>query len=298
MSFKIGGQKSNTNSSMTQTTTPNVPDWVLGPSQQFASNITDLAKTDPASLVPGQNDLQNQAAAGAANLSGSPWNFNAAADTTRAMMGKATPQVQSASLLDNLQSYYNPFKQQIIDPVQADLAASEGQTRAAQDLAIAGGGAGAFGGSGAALAKSLTNGELDRARGATMGNLYQSMFNTSTGLSGQDAQRRQDASTSNAQLTLADQQQKAQLAQQLANLSTQFDANNRANIDTQSTVGGTDRAITQEQALAPFSMQDALNKLLQGLNPSMYVGQTTTGSSKGASSGISANAGFSYGKGG
>ena len=55
-------------------------------------------------------------------------------------------------------------------------------------------------GSGSALARSMTEESLGRARASTSANLYDQAFNTATGLSDKDAQRRTDVSIANAQL--------------------------------------------------------------------------------------------------
>ena len=87
MSLKIGGSDSDTSStSNTQTnstTTPIVPQWATDLTQNVAGRVGGLLNYDPQSLVAPANNLQTQAANSASNLSGSPWNFDGAADLTR-----------------------------------------------------------------------------------------------------------------------------------------------------------------------------------------------------------------------
>lgn len=270
MSFGVSGSKSNSKESatkdFTQTTKADVPDWLLGPSQDYVGMVSDLSKTDPSTLVPGADSLQTQASTGAANL-------GAGSDKLTALMNLQTqgaPQITAASLLDNLTAYQSPYKQQVVDSTLNDFDANAGKTRAAQTLAMAG--QGAFGGSGAALTRSQTEGELARGRASAESTLLDQMFNTGASLSNEDAGRRQSAATTNADL-------KMQNRQQIANEATALDANNRANVGAQEAVGTTNRGIATEQAQAPFDFAAWLKDAL-GYDPSTFTGQTTTGSEK------------------
>lgn len=303
MSFGLSGSKSksksSTDSNLTSTTTPNVPDWLLQPAQDAAANITKLGKTDPSTLVPGEDPLQAQARVRAGGLTGSPWNFDAAADLTRGIAGQGAKKVESASLLDGLESYMSPYRKDVVDATTADFDVGAGKTRAAQDLAIAG--EGAFGGSGAAITKSATEGELARGRATTVATLLDQMFNTGAGLSNMDAGRRQSASSENAALAMQQRAQTLDAARQLADLSAGFDATQRANIATQAAAGETARGIATDQVQAPFNLQDWINQAMAGLNPDLFTGKTTTevgtSKSKGSGSQIGASASASYGGG-
>lgn len=290
MSFKIGGSKTKASSSGTEdyskTSTPNVPDWFTQPTQSLVGRLNTLGATDPASLVSGIDPLQAQAAAGASELT----TGNAA--WMDKLMNKPAPVVSAESVLTNLESYYNPFREEVTDKAMADFDANAGRTRAMQDLDLAG--SGAFGGSGAAITKSLTEGEMSRARSSELAGMLSDMFNTSTGLSNADAGRRQSASEATANLDMQARAQKAALG-------FGREENARANIATQAGLGGTLRDIDTEQKQAPFNLQDWLTQNLAGLNPALFTGQSETGSSKttGKSKGtsLSAEAGFKYGGG-
>lgn len=290
MSFKLSGSKTKSSSSGTEdyskTSTPNVPDWFAQPTQSLVGRLNTLGATDPASLVSGTDPLQAQAAAGASQLGSD------AASWIEKLMNKPAPTVQAESLLTNLESYYNPFREEVTDKAMTDFDANAGRTRAMQDLDLAG--SGAFGGSGAAITKSLTEGELARARGSELSGLLAEMFNTSTGLSNSDAARRQAANEANASLDMQTRAQKAQLG-------FGRDESERANIATQAGIGEMLRGIDTEQRRAPFDLQDWLAQNLASLNPALFTGQSETGSSKttGKSKGtsIGASAGFTYGGG-
>jgi len=114
-------------------------------------------------------------------------------------------------VLDRLSSYMTPFRDQVLAAAMDDYDAESGRRRAAQDLELAG--QGAFGGSGAALTRSLTEGELARGRNSRLAGLLDQMFTQGAGLSSGDADRRQQASTASAQLAQARDLQRAQLVQ-------------------------------------------------------------------------------------
>jgi len=99
----------------------------------------------------------------------------------------------------------------VLAAAMGDYDAEAGRRRAAQDLEMAG--QGAFGGSGAALTRSLTEGELARGRNSRLAGLLDQMFAQGASLSAGDADRRQQASTAAAQLGQAREIEQAQLAQ-------------------------------------------------------------------------------------
>ena len=148
----------------------------------------------------------------------------------------------------------------------ADFDADAGRTRATQDLALAG--QGAFGGSGAALTKSLTEGELARARSSQLAKLNADMFNASAALSGQDADRRQQASAANAQLAMQNAQRQAQLG-----LDRQ--SSDRANIAAQAALGAQLRSVDQAYRDAPTTALSRQVEMFSGLPLNLFHGQTS-----------------------
>ena len=102
-------------------------------------------------------------------------------------------------------------------------------------------------------------------------------------------------------MKLLQQQQQAQrlaAAAQLGNLSSQYDANQRANIATQTATGDDLRGITQQQLQAPETSTAQIVAMLNGLPISLFTGQTTQGTSntqaKGTNTNVNASAGVSY----
>lgn len=91
--------KTNQTTNETATTTPNVPDYINGPVQNYYSQIGSYANADPYSYATPANGLQQQAAESAGNLSSNPL-FGTAANAMQGLLGSATPTAgyQSANL--------------------------------------------------------------------------------------------------------------------------------------------------------------------------------------------------------
>lgn len=297
MSLKIGGSASKTkntsNATSSSTTTPIVPEWASSLTQGVAGRVGGVMGLDPQSLVAPAHSLQTQAAGRAGDLSGSPWTFDAAADLTRGAantswvdgyMGMKAPSASAGHASDYVGGYLNPYLHEVVDSTSADLDANDGHVRAQQALDLAG--AGAFGGSGAALTQSMTEGELSRARAAALGGLRSQAYTTALGAAAGDADRATQASLANAQTALQDrankvgwgfqgQQQQLSAGNQLAGLASAYDANQRANIETQANLGGVLRGVDQEQRQAPVTSTQQIVAMLQGLPINLFSGQQT-----------------------
>ncbi|MCA3728059.1 MAG: hypothetical protein INF03_00695, partial [Phenylobacterium sp.] len=219
----MGKKKTKTSSTETSrtVTTPIRPDWVDAQARGLNEALTDLGRRDPAASVAPVSDLERRASEGAAGLGvGAGWG-GGGTDWTN--WGRTPPEPpgatlagrgevpQAASVLDNLSSYMTPFRDQVLNAAMDDYDAEAGRRRAAQDLELAG--QGAFGGSGAALTRSLTEGELARGRNSRLAGLLDQMFTQGSGLASGDADRRQQASTAAAQLAQARDLERARLSQ-------------------------------------------------------------------------------------
>jgi hypothetical protein len=287
MSLKIGGSKtdtsssSNSNAATHSTTTPNVPDWASSLTQNIAGQLGNLTGYDPQSLVAPANPLQQQAAANATNLSGTPWDYDAATDLTTGVAQADTPSISS-----NIGQFMNPYLKNVVGATSADLDASDAKVRAQQALNLAG--SGAFGGSGAALTQSATEGELARARASSIGGLLSQGY--SQALTGATAQ---------AQLQQQQQAQRLAAAGQLATVADDYGANSRANVATQQSAGDDLRNITQAQDQAPVTSTQQVVAMLSGLPIGLFTGSTTDGTSstqtqsKGQSTNVHGDAGLS-----
>lgn len=263
LSGKTSKSKTTTNSSGTfnNTTTPVLPTWVTSPVEAATNRVGSLLGQAPGGLVAPTHPLQQQAAGAAAGLSpDTAWlKPFAQANTPFASGGKA---------YDWVGRYMNPYLDQVVDTSAADLDANAGQVRAQQALDLAG--SGAFGGSGAALTQSMTEGELARARGTTLSGLRSQGFNMALQAASGDADRATQARIANAQLALQDRAQKI-------GLGFEADANQRANIATQAAVGETQRAIDQQQRQAPVTNTQQIVAMLNGLPLGLFAGQNEQG---------------------
>lgn len=287
MGFNLGFNKSKSKETgtrdATSTTTTTAPDWLMDLLKTNTDKATTLASADPSSYVAGPNPYQTAAIRTAGDLTGSPWNFDASAQTIRSLMGQGA---QTGA--DFMSKYESPYKKDVVDAAMADFDANAGKTRAAQKLDIAN--QGAFGGSGAALTRSATEGELSRARNSGLSNLLDTMFNRSASYGMQDADR-----------ALQGQAQQIAAAKALTDLSTQFDANRRANAGTVFDMGTTLQGIDQTQAQAPLALQSWLND--NGLSPLLQAlfGKTTNENEKttgsGKTTGFGASMSMRYGGG-
>ena len=89
-------------------------------------------------------------------------------------------------------------------------------------------------------------------------------------------------------------------AQQLANLSGQLGAEERAIVGTQAGIGDMMRTIAGEEAMAPADALAREIALLAGLNPGLFIGNRSTGtetkSTKTKGSGLAAGLEFAYGQ--
>jgi hypothetical protein len=207
--------------SQTTTSTPTNPEWVTQPFQQLSGQIGGLSQADPKSFVAPTSELQRQAFSGAGGLSTSPAyddamslfrgvggaGANTAATSTfgGATAGPAqtyggtrlgsAQTARSESLLDNLSAYMSPYTQNVVDSALADFDQGAGMQTAQANLDLAK--SGAFGGSGAAITKSMLADNLTRGRASTSAGLRDQAFTRGAQLSGDDANRRQQAGLAN-----------------------------------------------------------------------------------------------------
>lgn len=285
------GSKKKSTEKTDQTTTPIVPEWIQTPIQGYTNQIANLSQSDPYSWVAPASDLQNQAFAGASDL-GSRSSVGDFGALMTAFSGLSEAPSYSAvsgsaqSLLDGLDKYMSPYRDQVVNSSLADWDHNAGQQRAQADLDLAA--SGAFGGSGAAIGKSMVEDNLARGRQSTVANLYDQMFNTGAGLSADDAGRRQQMEVANMQAAnqaaqFNAQQEAARLDRMLSagtslfDQSQAYDANMRSNLSTLADLGQTQRDIAQEYISAPISLLGTQTALTAGLPLNMFNGQRTVG---------------------
>ena len=93
---------------------------------------------------------------------------------------------------------------------------------------------------------------------------------------------------------LQGQEQQLAAANQLAGLSSAYDANQRGDIQSQADLGASLRGVDQDQRQAPVTSTQQLVAMLSGLPIGLFTGQQTNATSKTTSSqdSINANIGF------
>lgn len=271
---KTQSQTTSGTSSMTGSTRTYAPDWVDAGSKDIAEKIKALMGQDPQTFTPGADPLQTQASANATNLSGTPWNYSAAADVAKGVATADAPQTQyfdSSKLIDK---FANPYTEQVVAPTEAALDRQAGQARAQQALDLTK--SGAFGGSGVALAIPELEARLAETKGVTLGNLRSAGFNTALQAAQSEAARRQAAADTNASLMQQGRGLNLSAATGLAGIADSFANTQRGNIATQSGVGAQNRDIATEQARSPLDLISwATQNYPSIVNP--YFGSDTTG---------------------
>lgn len=288
MSLKIGGSASktksttNANSNGSTTATPIVPDWAQGPVQRGAAQVGGLFDLDPQTLVAPSHALQDQAAQSAAALGRTNWGDQSGqgsphgpTDTSwlSPYLTADTPFSSGGKAYNYIDHYLNPYLKDVVDASATDFDAHAGQVRAQQDLDLAG--AGAFGGSGAALTRSGTEGELARARASILSGLRSKAWETALGAASGDAERATQARIANAQATLQDRAQKAGFGFKAQEQQLAAEASQRANIAAQSSLGEMLRGIDQQQRSAPMATAQQIVAMLNGLPLEMFAGRQT-----------------------
>lgn len=304
----MSAKKSKTTSSeqynKTATTTPNVPTWLQQPYENVAGQVNGLL-TSGQPLISGPSALQNQAFAGAGNLTTSPL-YGQAADlanqAANAGASSAGPaqQATARNFTDvQLDPYMNNGLNGLLDAASADYAATGGRVNAAQAAqAAANGGAR---NSNNAIRDAITQGELSRAANTGLSQLRYDAFNSAANLAQNDLNREASTNQFNAgqvnqnSMFNAGQQDNAlarmlQSAGVLANVGQAQGADERANIGLQAGLGEQQRDIAnQGSEAARLAM---LQQLLGGIPIDAFTGSTQTGSGSGSGKNSSTQFGF------
>lgn len=284
MSFKKSKSTSSEKYENTATTTPNTPDWIQQPWQQYMSQVSGLMGSGQP-LVAGPSALQQQAFQGAQGLTTSPLYGQAAglagnvagagANTTGPASLAQFGGVQGVNVGDmaqaanrnftdvDLSGYMNTGLNDLIGAAQADYDATGGQVRAQQSaMAAANGGAR---NSNNAIRSALTEGELSRAANTGLSNLRYNAFNTAAGLAQNDLGR--EAATSQFNVGQTNQGRLTQ---------AQLDASRNA-LESQLGLNASQFNAGQQNALAQFNagqMDQDLARQLQAAGLLGNIGQS------------------------
>ena len=323
-------KKTKTTTSSTQTRTPNNPTWVTEGLAGVGGALQGLMGRDPTTFVAGPSTLQTKAFDNAGGLTSSPY-FGQAGDIFGRVAGAGANTYQAegydptkagtamgydpvtassqgytaSSLLEGLERYKSPYEADVVNTALADFDFGAGATRANQALDEAR--SGAFGGSGAAITRALTESDLARGRAATSAQLRDQMFTRATGLSATDAASRNRAAEFAAQAAnqaslanAAAANQAAAFRAQAMNdagrynagaqdtaLARQLQAGNalgalgetmgndtRANIALQGELGRDQQALDQARAQAPLSVLQQIAATYGGMPLNLLSGET------------------------
>jgi hypothetical protein len=329
-----GSKTTTTNQNEQATTTPQIPAYAQDPIKNFFSGVDSYQQTDPYSFVTPANSLQTGAYQNASGLFGANGLYGDAAAGAKGVMGAAPTTAQAsqtmghtgnlgpagqasgASLLDNFSAYQNPYTSQVVDTTLADYD-RDAELRRGQMVAD-GARNGAFGGSGYALAQAAFDADTTRGRASTAANLRSNAFNTAAGLSGQDADRRQnlnlfntgqannfdlsrfDAGNQMSQFNAGqanqtsqfnagqqNEMQNQQLSRQLqasgllGDLASSYGENYRADLGTQLDMGNSLYNLQNIWNQAPLTQLQNVGNLLKDGQIDSISGKTVTGSTSG-----------------
>ena len=301
-------KKTKTTTSSTQTRTPNNPTWVTEGLAGVGGALQGLMGRDPTTFVAGPSQLQTKAFKNAGRLNSSP-SFGQAGSIFNEVAGAGANAYDAtdagsqgytaSSLLEGLDKYKSPYEADVVNSALSDFDYGAGATRAQQALDEAR--SGAFGGSGAAITRALTESDLARGRASTSAQLRDQMFTRATGLSATDANFRNQAAEFGAnaanQASLANAAarneaarynagaQDTALARQLAagnslaSLGETMGADQRQNIALQGALGADQQALSQARAQAPLSVLQQIAATYGGMPLNLLSGETVTGNS-------------------
>lgn len=251
------------------------PQWVEDLVKGFGGEVGGLSGMDPSSLVAGVNPLMEKAGQDAAGLGGLDEAYRGAFDLTAAAGNSAAPRTEFVKSSKMIGDFLDPYLQQVVDTTAADFDTSAGRTRAQQDLDLAG--SGAFGGSGAALTKSMTEGELARGRASTLAGLRSQGFSQALGAAQNEAARKQAANDANASLYAGQLDRALNSGRSLADIAGAYGGERRADIATTLGVGDALRSVEGEQRRAPIDLMQARSDLLANLPLDLFGGETMSG---------------------
>lgn len=260
-----------TNSNQTQNTsgttsliqTPTNPAYVDQGLANLTGQISNLSNVDPYSLIAGPSNLQNLAAANATNLSGTPWDYNAANDVATGVANQHGP-----SIAANISKFMDPYTNDVVNSSLAGFDQNAAQTKAqnllnqAQDTT--------FGGSGASIQNALTNGQLALARGQLESGIRSQGFNTA--LQGATSQGQLDANT---------EAQRLAASQAITNNANSFNNAQNQTVGTQAGLGGVLQQLDQAKTGAPISLLGTQAGLFSGLPLGLEHGGASNGTTQG-----------------
>lgn len=211
----MGGSSKTTEKKETATVQPQTPRAIQEPILNYFSGIGNYQQADPYQFVTPVNDIQKaafnntgglfgagdiygEAARIAGNAAGNPLAPAATRGATAAYSASDPTErtgsqgYKASSMMEGFNRYLDPTLGALVDTTLADFDANSERQKAAQRARYAG--AGAFGGSRAAIGEGLLDAELARARAATDAGLRSNAWQQAGQWSQFDATGRNNAS--------------------------------------------------------------------------------------------------------
>lgn len=270
MGLSPSKSKSTTSTNATTVTTPQVPDWVASPYRNLATDIGGLGQAQI--FAPTANQ---QRAFQRAGLLGNGAAIGDAQNATRGLLNYTPTEVEAGQLRDtDLNPYFNPFQQGVIDTTLADLerqresAITSGQAAATQ--------ANAYGGSRHGVADARTNEAAFNTMASTVAQLRAAGYSNAQAMALADINSRFQADQFNSQQGLAGAGFRLGAANQLGAQGLAADEAERANIGLLSDIGGIERGIQQENDPYTQQLRSLLARagLLNMIPADTFTGQT------------------------
>lgn len=262
--------KKRTKQTSTATTTPNVPDWLLTPYKDAASNIGALQSAPAGTYTPTSTPDLEKSWDAAANLPAVDYSG------AKGLLDGVNYDLTGTSGADYMDRYRGMFNKDIIDPVLADYDEQSGQVRAAQ--AADGARNGAFRGGRFGLREGQTEGELSRGRASTYGGLLKDAENFAMSGGQADAGRAQSAQEGNRGARFTG-------TGLLSDITSREGSDTRANVDMSNRIASQKTDFQNMIKQFPLELQGKINSLLQGLGGDKFIGSTINSTGTGTSSG-------------
>lgn len=285
----FSGPTTKTKTQETAVSTPDTPAYAQPAVKDYYSQVGALGAQlgqNPSMFATPANSTQLAGIQAANNLGG--WRSglsNSSSMATKAANTTVKP-TTAASLLDvPINRYLNPVTEQLVDTSLAAFDDDAGRRQAA--FAAQGAQNGAFGGSRYGIAEAQFGADATRERSLLDSQLRSSAFDRATGLASTDTANRQDTGQFNANLQRQQLADRIAAAQVIGNNATSGGSLAQGDAAAQLAAGNAQRAIDQQNALAPLTGLAAYGGLLDPALLAALTGQTinTTGTGTSKTSG-------------
>jgi hypothetical protein len=267
-STSSGTRGTNTSGTRQNTTAP----WIDDLLKDYGGDVGALDSIDPKTLVPGASPLQSKAFMDSLSLGGTAEAFGGGMNMAAGVGNAAAPRTEFAKSNPLIQGFMDPEIENVVNTSLADFDFGAGQTRAQTDLDLAG--AGAFGGSGAAITKSMTEGELARGRGSLSANLRSNAYQNALAAAQNEATRKQGANDLNARLYGEQADRTLNAASTIGDLAATYGGEKRADTALTADLGAEQRSIEGQQSQALLDFLATRGGLLNNIPFDVFGGET------------------------